>query len=87
MFTIREDSKRKLLPKEQASQFHRTVVQLLFLCNCARPDIKPLISFLTTRVKEPDENDWGKLKHGMIYLKGNLYMKRHMKADSLIMIR
>ena len=38
-------------------------------------------------MKEPDEDNWRKLKHGMMYLKGNLHMKRHMKADFLIMIR
>ena len=75
-----------MLPDEQARQFHRTVAQLLFLCKQARPDIEPLVSFLTTRVKEPDD-DWGKLKHGLGYLKGTLYLKRHMKADSLSMIR
>ena len=40
-----------------------------------------------TRVKDPDDDDWGKLKHGLMYLKGTLYMKIHMKADSLSMIR
>ena len=39
------------------------------------------------RVKDPDEDDWGKLKHRLMYLKGNLYMKRHMNAESLSMIR
>ena len=63
------------------------VAQLLFLCKRARPDIEPLISLLTTRVKEPDKDDWGKLKHGLMYLKGTLHMKRRMKADSLSMIR
>ena len=43
--------------------------------------------FLTTRVKEPDEDDWAKLKHGLIYLKGTLYMKRHMTAGALNIIR
>ena len=38
-------------------------------------------------MKEPDEDDWGKLKHGIDYLKGTIYMKRHMQSDSLIMIR
>ena len=38
-------------------------------------------------MKEPDEDDWGKLKHCLDYLKGTLYMKRHMKTDSLSMIR
>ena len=44
------------------------------------------MSFLTTRMKEPDEDDWGKLQHGLMYLKGTLYMKRHMRADALNMI-
>ena len=51
------------------------------------PDIELLISLLTTRMKEPDEGDWGKIKHGLMYLKGTLHMKRYIKMDSLIMIR
>ena len=86
IFTVREDRKKKLLPEEQARQFHCTVAQLLFLCKRARPDIEPVILFLATRVKEPDEDEWLKLRHGMMYLNGILYMKIHMKADSLSMI-
>ena len=44
------------------------------------PRYEPLVLFLTTRVKEPYKDDWGKFKHGLGYLKGTLYMKRHMKA-------
>ena len=62
------------------------MAQLLFLCKRACPDIEPLISFLTTRVKDPDKDDWEKLKHGLMYLKGTIHMKRHTKADSLSMI-
>ena len=57
LFQIREEADRKLLPEEQASQFHRTVAQLLFLRMRARPDVQTLVSFLTTRVKESDEDD------------------------------
>ena len=32
MFEIREEEDIKLLPEEQASQFHRTVTQFFFLC-------------------------------------------------------
>ena len=74
LFEVRADADRKLLPEEQAQQFHRTVAQLLFLCKRARPDVEPLVAFLTTRVKEPDEDDWGKLRHGLQYLKGTLHM-------------
>ena len=43
LFDIREESDRKVLPKEQARQFHCTVAQLLFLCKQARPNIEPLV--------------------------------------------
>ena len=66
-----------------AKKFHRTVAQLLFLCKRARPDIETLVSFLTTRVKQPDKDDWGKLRHGLMYLKGTMYMKRYLTADNL----
>ena len=75
LFEIREEADRKLLPEEQASQCHCTVAQLLFLCMRARPDVQTLVSFLTTRVKEPDKDDWGKLRHRLMYLKGMLHMK------------
>ena len=38
-------------------------------------------------MKDPEEDDLGKLKHGLIYLKGTLYMKIHMNAESITMIR
>ena len=64
-FDVREEADCKMLPEEQSRQFHCTVAQLLFLCNQDRPYIEPFLSFLTTRVKEPDKDDWGKLKHGL----------------------
>ena len=76
-----------MLPEEQARQFHCTVAQLLLLCKRDRPGIEPLVSFLTTRVREPDKYAWGKLKHGLKYLKGTLYMKRQISAECLNMIR
>ena len=66
-----------------ALQFHRTVAQLLFLCKRAQPDIELAIPFSTTRVKEPDKDDWGNLRHCLMYLKGTLHMKRYMRADDL----
>ena len=60
---------------------------MIFLCKRAQPDIEPLMLFLPTRVKDPKNDDWVKLRHRLMYLKGTLYMKRHMKAESLSMIR
>ena len=66
-----------------ARQFHRTRAQLLFLCKRARPDVKTLVPLLMTRIKEPDVNNWGKLRHGIMYLRGAMYKKRYLTADSL----
>jgi hypothetical protein len=58
LFQTREDGKK--LPEEQAAAFHWTTAQLLFLSGRARRDIQTAVAFLTTRVKQPDEDDWGK---------------------------
>ena len=62
LFEIRDDEEAKKLNKEQALAFHHTVAQLLFMATRARRDIQTAVAFLTTRVKSPDEDDWGKLK-------------------------
>ena len=83
LFTTRDDEKREVLSEEMASQFHRPTAQLLFLTMRAKPDIQTAVSFFTTRVKEPDMDDWGKLRHTLMYLKGTLHLKRRLSADSL----
>ena len=85
LFDIRDEGESWALPEEQAVAFHRTVGQLLFLCRHARPDIQTPVSFLctSTRVQKPDEDDWGKLKRCLQYLKGTLYMKLNLTANGL----
>ena len=75
LFVVRDEEEAMLLPKEQTQQFHHSVAQLLFLCMRARPNLQTVISFLTKLVENPDEDDWGKLKRVLKYLKGTLYMK------------
>ena len=86
LFKTRDNEDRELLPEEMARKFHRTTAQKKNLCKRARPDVKTLVSFLATRVKEPGVDDWGGLRRGLMYLKGTLYMKRYLTADSLINI-
>ena len=62
LFQVRPDNERKLLPEEQAQPFHRSTAQLLFLSQGACPDLQTLVSFLTKRVRSPDEDDCRKLK-------------------------
>ena len=81
LFKVREDGHK--LDEEQANAFHHTVYQLLFAANRARRDIQTAVSFLTTRVKEPDEDDWGKLKRVLKYLNGTKYLKLTLEANKI----
>ena len=47
------------------------------------PNVETLIAFLTTRIKQPDKDDWGKLRYDLMYPKGTLYMKWYLSADKL----
>jgi len=87
LFKVRDPSETKLLPEEQAQAFHRATAQLLFVSQRARRDIQTAVSFLTTRVKAPDEDDWGKLRRVMLYLKGTRSLKLTLSADDLSVVR
>ncbi len=70
LFRIRNEEGALQLSKEKQTQFHSVVAKLLFLAKRGRPDILLSVSFLTTRVKVPDEDDWKKLLRVLGYLKG-----------------
>ena len=82
LFQIRPEPDAKLLPEEQARAFHHTTAQLLFLSRVRR-DIQTTVAFLTTRVKRPDEDDWGKLKRVLKYLSMTRFLDLTLFADSL----
>ena len=48
------------------------MAQVLFTTKCARPDTGTAVSFLTTIVRVPDQDDWLKLAHLMMYIRGTL---------------
>ena len=77
----------KVLPEEQAMAFHHTMAQILFLSTRAWRDIQPATAFLTTRVRSPDKDDWGKVKRVLRYLKGTLHMPLILLADLLTLSR
>ncbi len=62
LFKVRDEKEAQPLKEEQVLAFHHTIAQLLFMATRARQDIQTAVAFLTTRVKNPDEDDWGKLK-------------------------
>ncbi len=71
LFKVQEnDNKNRMyVSKEQAKLFHSAVAKLLFVAKRGRPDVLLAISFLTTRVQKPDEDDWKKLLRVLAHLK------------------
>jgi hypothetical protein len=87
LFDVCPDEERTLLNEEQARAFHHAVAQLLFASARSRKDIQTAVLFLTTRVKQPDEDDWGKLTRLLKYIHGTVYMPLILNADSLSVIK
>ena len=67
--------------------FHHTIAQLLFVSAMARQDIQTSVAFSTTRVKGPDEDDWGKLKMVLKYLNGTKPLKLTIHAWKLDVVK
>ena len=69
------------LSKEKADQFHHNVAKLLWASLRARSNILLALSFLTSRVKRPDEDDWGKLTRLVLYIKHTLGLVLRLALD------
>ena len=69
LFKVRDERKKQYLLEDQAQTLHHTASKLLFVSSRAHQYIQTAVAFLTTRVKKPDEDDWGKLKRVLEYLK------------------
>ena len=68
IFTMSDKKAAKVLDEERTLVFQHTVAQLLFMLMRARSEIHMAVVFLTTRVKRPDEDEWGKLKPVLKFL-------------------
>ena len=87
LFDIRDKKEARPLEEERAIAFHHTTAQLLFMAARARQDIQMAVAFLTTRVKSPDEDDWGKLKRVLKYLNGTKYLKLSISVENLAILK
>jgi hypothetical protein len=87
LFDMRPDEEIVLLEEERARAFHHVVAQLIFALLQAHKDIQLAVSFLTTRIKQPDEDDWNNLKRLLKYIRGTIYMPLILSVDSLSIIK
>jgi hypothetical protein len=85
LFKVLEESPK--LPKDKAEMFHTLTAQGLFACKRARPDISPAIAFLTTRVRNPNQDDWQKLMRMIKYLKQTSKDRLTLRSDGTKTLR
>jgi len=67
LFKINVDETK--LSQSQAKAFHNIVAKALYAARRSRPDTALAVAFLTTRVRDPDVDDWRKLKHHIVYFR------------------
>jgi Reverse transcriptase (RNA-dependent DNA polymerase)/Zinc knuckle len=63
--------------------FHTLVAKLLFLSKRGCPDIQLPVSFLCTRVKKPDTDDYRKLGRVIKYLRSTIDMVLTLERDNM----
>ena len=84
---FKTDDKSATLDEKKGEIFHHIVAKLLYVSKRARLDIDLVVSFLCTRVAEPTEQDWEKLRRLLTYIKGSINIVRTMSAEDLTTIR
>ena len=70
LFEVKDNQTK--LDKKMKQIFHTYVAKMLFVSKRGRPDIQVAIAFLSTRVTEPDTDDWKKLVRLMRYVNATL---------------
>ena len=87
LFKVPEDDSRQILEEERAMAFHNAVAQFLFATIRYRRDISTTVAFLCKHVRELDEDDWGKLKHLLKYIRGTIYLPLTLEIDHTNIIK
>ena len=72
LFTTRPDAP-KINPQEQEI-FHHLTMQLMYLSQRGRPDIRTAVAFLSSRVANPDQDDYMKLEKVIKYLENTIHL-------------
>jgi len=79
LFKVDEDCEK--LKSNEAVIFHNLTAKTLYATKRARPDTSTAVAFLTTRVRDPDKDDWRKLCHLMMYIRGTKKLPLRLSAD------
>ena len=74
------------LSTTDAVLYHHLVAKLLHLDKRTRPDLLTAISFLCTRIQNPDEDDFKKLGRCLCYLRDSKHLSLTLEADDMTVI-
>ena len=85
VFTVTEGSLP--LTEKYRKNFHTVVAKLLYLAKRVKPDLLLPVSVLASRVTVATEEDMGKLKRVMGYLKSHASKKVYLGANDPVVIR
>ena len=77
----------EILDKEQATAFHHSLEQLLFVIPRGRKYIHIAVYLLTKGVHEPENDDWRELQQLLQYLCDTIYIPLILRAESLNVIK
>ena len=74
------------LSSVEADEFHHFVAKLLYLAKWAQPDILLAVTFLCTRVKGPDQDDYKRLGRCLSDVQGTKELCLTLEAKNMSMI-
>ena len=70
LFKIKKNAKTSVpLCEKFTSFFRKYTMKTLWSSKRSRPDLEPIMGFLTTRMKEPTKEGWHKLVRMMSFIK------------------
>jgi hypothetical protein len=84
-FVVDDDCEK--LDKKKAEQFHHLVANALFTTKRARLDTGTAVSFLSTRVRGTDKQDWRELVHLMKCLQGTGRLPLILSSDGMRILK
>jgi len=84
LFTVRQIPSLSL---SESKRFHTLTAKLLYLAKRSRPDILLAVSFLTTRVTTPTQDDLKKLERVIKYLNGTIDFGITLTVDSPLRVK
>ncbi|KAG7372416.1 reverse transcriptase RNA-dependent DNA polymerase [Nitzschia inconspicua] len=74
-------------PQERVDLYGSIVPKLLHVALRARPDILPAVAFLCTRLSDPREQDWNKLRRLLQYINGTISLPRILGGGTLTRLK